>query len=493
MDKYDVIVVGAGISGLLAALTLSKHGKRVLVLEKTEHVGGNCNSYMVDGFQVDTGAHAITHLAVGPLKRLMDNYFDYVPVFEDYGDYHIRTETGFQKVPSDLKDFVTFDILPRKDRVVLSQAITKALTLSTFGVDLSKQSAYDALPKNLSKDTYDFVNTISHFLSGKSMKETSVHRMLTGSSFVRDSVTQEQFESIVGPKETPQHTESILQSILRSNFHTSLGTRLTEVLDSSSIKSSIPHAFASISRFAINCNNAKSQGYPRKGLKAVLNSVLHSLPDTVEIQTHSEVKRILTNEGKAIGVETDQAYYADIVVYTGFAKNLPDIIEDLPRSYVDELGRIVQTRSLTVWLGLDKKMDEFNYTGSEIWFKDTPYWAMPISNYDSSLAPKGKQLAGFVFVVDENRSEGSEIKKAYDAIYRALPSIERHVEMQHEQITIPEKAAVTISGKFADIRTPIKNLYIAGTDADNRSMGITRAAYSIIELLGALNEDGNLH
>jgi phytoene dehydrogenase-like protein len=65
--------------------------------------------------------------------------------------------------------------------------------------------------------------------------------------------------------------------------------------------------------------------------------------------------------------------------------------------------------------------------------------------------------------------------------------------MQHEQIMIPEKAAVTIHGKFADIRTPIQNLYIAGTDTDRRSMGITRAAYSIIELLKSLNEDGNLH
>ena len=492
MDKYDVIVVGAGISGLLAALTLSKHGKKVLVLEKNEHVGGNCNSYMVDSFQVDTGAHAITHLAVGPLKMLMDNYFDYMPVFENYGNYHIRTEDSFQKVPSNLKEFVTFDVLPKKDRLVLSQAITKALTLSTFGVNLSKQSAYDSLPDNLSKDTYDFVDAISYFLSGKSMEETSVHRMLTGSSFVRDSVTQEQFEIIVGSKETPQHTESILRSILHYNLHTSLGLKLAGVLENP-IKSTVSNPLMSISRFAISSHTAHAQGYPRKGLKSILNSVLHSLPDTVEIQTHSEVKRIITNEGRVTGVETDQAYYADIVIYTGFAKDLPDVVENLPKSYVDDLSRIVQTKSLTAWLGLDEKMDEFNYIGSEIWFKDTPYWAMPISNYDSSLAPKGKQLVGFVFVMDENRSEGLEIKKAYDTIYHALPSIERHVEMQHEQITIPEKAAVTINGIFADIRTPIKNLYLAGTDTDNRSMGITRAAYSIIEMLGAFNEDGNLH
>ncbi len=65
-EKYDVIIVGGGISGLLSALTLSKHGKKVLALEKGKYLGGNCRSYMVDGFQVDTGVHAITHLNVGP-------------------------------------------------------------------------------------------------------------------------------------------------------------------------------------------------------------------------------------------------------------------------------------------------------------------------------------------------------------------------------------------------------------------------------------------
>ena len=31
-ENYDAIVVGAGVSGLLSALALSKEGKRVLVL-----------------------------------------------------------------------------------------------------------------------------------------------------------------------------------------------------------------------------------------------------------------------------------------------------------------------------------------------------------------------------------------------------------------------------------------------------------------------------
>ncbi|KKG09976.1 NAD(P)/FAD-dependent oxidoreductase [Methanosarcina sp. 2.H.A.1B.4] len=484
MTKYDVIVVGAGVSGLLAALTLSKHGKKVLVLEKERYLGGNCNSYMVDGYQVDTGAHAITHLIEGPLPRLIDNYFDFLPVFEDYGHYYVRTENSFTKVPSNLKDFVTFDVLPRKDRLVLSQALTKALTLSSFGVDLSDQSVYEFLPKNLCKDTYDFVDTISGFLSGKSMKETSAQRILSGSSFVRDSITQEQFDAMIGkiePKKR-QSTESILSSILPYHLHASLQARMDRVA----------RPFTSLERLATNKVNY-SQGYPRKGLKALLNAILYSLPETVDIKRECEVKSILVQNGKISGVEADEIYSADLVIYTGFATELPGLIKDLPPAYNEELKGIVHTKSLTVWLGLKEELPEFNYTGSEIWFKDFAYWAMPISNYDPSLAPKDRQLVGFSFVIDKDKTEEHELKKAYDTIFRALPNIEKYIDMQHEQIMIPEKAAVTIDGKFADIRTPVKNLYIAGTDTDKRSMGITRASYSIIELLKILNEDGNLH
>ena len=484
MKKYDVIVVGAGISGLLAALTLSKHGKKVLVLEKRQHLGGNCNSYMVDGYQVDTGVHAITHLIEGPLKMLMDNYFDFLPVFEDYGHYYIRTENAFVKVPSNLKDFVTFDILPRKDRLMLSQTLTKAFTLSSFGIDLSDQSVYDFLPKNLSKDTYDFVDTMSISLSGKSMKETSAQRVLSGSSFVRDSITQEQFDSMIGKLESKKRpsAESILASILPYHLHASLQARMTRVTQ----------PFTSLERLATNDVN-HSQGYPRKGLKALLNAILGSLPESVEIKKECEVKSILVQEGKVSCVEADEIYTSDLVIYTGFATDLSRLIKDLPMEYVKDLKGIVHSKSLTIWLGMEKELPEFNYTGSEIWFKDFAYWATPISNYDPSLAPKDKQLIGFSFVIDENNSEEYELKKAYDTIFRALPNIEKHIDMQHEQIVIPEKAAVTINGKFADIRTPVQNLYVAGTDTDRRSMGITRASYSIIELLKILNEDGNLH
>lgn len=53
---YDVIVVGAGISGLGAALKLKDVGLNVLVLEKNNHVGGRMSTDHIGDFSIDRGA-----------------------------------------------------------------------------------------------------------------------------------------------------------------------------------------------------------------------------------------------------------------------------------------------------------------------------------------------------------------------------------------------------------------------------------------------------
>ena len=47
-NRYDVVVVGAGLSGLSAAVRLGMFGKKVLVLEKHYVVGG-LNSFYAKG------------------------------------------------------------------------------------------------------------------------------------------------------------------------------------------------------------------------------------------------------------------------------------------------------------------------------------------------------------------------------------------------------------------------------------------------------------
>lgn len=45
MSRFDIVVVGAGISGATLAERYASLGRKVLVLEKRDHIGGNCYDY----------------------------------------------------------------------------------------------------------------------------------------------------------------------------------------------------------------------------------------------------------------------------------------------------------------------------------------------------------------------------------------------------------------------------------------------------------------
>lgn len=67
---YDVIVVGAGHNGLTCAGYLAKAGRRVLVAERREMVGGAvCTEEVIPGYKIDIGssAHIMVHLT--PIVR----------------------------------------------------------------------------------------------------------------------------------------------------------------------------------------------------------------------------------------------------------------------------------------------------------------------------------------------------------------------------------------------------------------------------------------
>ena len=60
-EHHDVAVIGAGLSGLAAALRLAMFGKKVLLLEKHYVVGGLNSFYAKKGVKFDVGLHALTN------------------------------------------------------------------------------------------------------------------------------------------------------------------------------------------------------------------------------------------------------------------------------------------------------------------------------------------------------------------------------------------------------------------------------------------------
>lgn len=58
LKKYDYLIVGAGFYGAVSAYELNKKGYKCLVIEKRNHIGGNCYTETVDGINVHKyGAH----------------------------------------------------------------------------------------------------------------------------------------------------------------------------------------------------------------------------------------------------------------------------------------------------------------------------------------------------------------------------------------------------------------------------------------------------
>ena len=63
MESYDVIIIGAGLSGLAAGIRLSQYGKRVRIVDRQRFAGGMNSYYHRGGRCYDIGLHAMTNLA----------------------------------------------------------------------------------------------------------------------------------------------------------------------------------------------------------------------------------------------------------------------------------------------------------------------------------------------------------------------------------------------------------------------------------------------
>jgi phytoene desaturase len=85
LKSKSVIIIGAGLGGLAAAIRLATSGARVTVLEKNQTPGGKVNIHRAAGYTFDTGASLLTmpHLLAelfNSANRSMDDYLELVPL-----------------------------------------------------------------------------------------------------------------------------------------------------------------------------------------------------------------------------------------------------------------------------------------------------------------------------------------------------------------------------------------------------------------------------
>lgn len=169
MEKYDAIIVGAGLAGLSCAYELSKRGKRVLVLEKHSYAGGRSSSFYDDGMQVESGLHR--HIGYySALPKLLKNCgveLEDIVTWEEKADVLIKNENkkfvlglapfwGFKKTVKSI--FGNNEILSVKDKLSLLPFFLCGFTSYIFSNRLDRFSVADyANRHHVSKKSKRFV------------------------------------------------------------------------------------------------------------------------------------------------------------------------------------------------------------------------------------------------------------------------------------------------------------------------------------------------
>ncbi len=78
MPKYDVVIVGSGLGGLLCGYILSKEGYNVCILEKNRQIGGCLQTFVRNGCIFDTGMHYVGSLEKVQILYRFFKYFDLI-------------------------------------------------------------------------------------------------------------------------------------------------------------------------------------------------------------------------------------------------------------------------------------------------------------------------------------------------------------------------------------------------------------------------------
>jgi phytoene desaturase len=85
MSNHPILILGAGIGGLSAAIHLAASGHKVTVLEQNPAVGGKMSEIQAEGFRFDTGPSVITMRGVfedlfRAANRRLEDYLTLLPV-----------------------------------------------------------------------------------------------------------------------------------------------------------------------------------------------------------------------------------------------------------------------------------------------------------------------------------------------------------------------------------------------------------------------------
>ena len=181
MEKFDVIVVGSGLGGLICANILSKEGMKVCVLEMDQRIGGTLQSFAKEGVLFNTGLNYTESLSEG---EVLYRYFNYLGLMDDLNIQRLDVD-AFDKI-SFGDEGIEYPFAQGHENFIdkMCQFFPKERTnLQKYMLEMGK--VCNAFPYyNLDSDNYSFQSlgqqdSASEFLK-KSTSDSKLQKVLAG-------------------------------------------------------------------------------------------------------------------------------------------------------------------------------------------------------------------------------------------------------------------------------------------------------------------------
>lgn len=475
LEKYfDVIVIGAGLGGLVCGAYLAKNRLKTLVIEQHSIPGGYCTSFRRKGFSFDTAVHFLEGLDEGG---------------------------GFYNILKDLKvekeiEFIRMD--PLYKIIYPDECISIPADLDEYIGLLSKK--FPDEKEGISK----LFDTI------KKLKEE--FQQLPTSLKIRDI--------LLFPGKFPLTFKYYKKTFAEMMADFIKDAKLKAIISAGWLSIGLPPSKVSALYMCIILHYAHVEGLyrPKGGAQALADLLAQALASYEGIlRLKTKATRILVEKNRVIGVETstgEKLQTKCVVSNVDARQTFFNLIgrEKLNRKLLERLERMEPAISFfQVWMGIAVDLRNTGVNESEILYystydPDEIYDSCLMGKYEKicsitipsllhpGLAPEGKHVMSLLYPISydfekqwrgENGKRGEEYQNLKDEVTkrliktaeRVVPGLSEHIVVREaatpltlERYTLNYKGAAygwahvpdQVGANRLQPRTHIKGLYLAG-------------------------------
>lgn len=444
-SDYDVVIAGAGAGGLLSALALTAEGRKPLILERSDRIGGVWHGYDFEGYRVDNGLHVITRVHHGAFARFLRTYLKPPPEFVLHDGWFFRIYHKVGTIPASVGETLTWPLTGMRGRLGLAKIGAKIKTMK-----LDEMRKY----KDIS---------FLEFMQSKGATNQVMLDVMQSAIYMAAGVPIEQasaYEALRTLKDTDKESSKL----------------------------------GSLKKLLFGSGGEYDEGVVIGGMQALVERVAKAIDG--DIVLNAPVESITEQDGHVSGVTVTGADFPFSRVISNIPLwSMPAIVKSdraEVNDFFQEWDHMKVTRGLTLWLGLDKVV--IGDRKSRVIVHPNPNrWMLSISSFDPTCAPQGKELIGIATTLEEGMTVEAQVERMKgNGLDEYYPEIFDHIEMEHVQTSYATRAAL-IPGQTALDRpgphTPIKGLYLVGTDTAGEGVGLQQAANSAEGVVRSLNAE----